>query len=432
MSAAMEGLATRAQQALSTLRSAGYAQAQVRVVESELSELNIAHNAPSLLRSTLTQRVQLVGLLDGRRNATDVGSFDEQILAEAARKLFEDGSSSPSDPAHSLPAQQRGRLVQGPQAADADVLAAKVQELLDWRAAHTPSMRLQEGAAEHRLTRTVLLNTEGSEVHASVGADGLSAFGAAHDGQRSSSFAFAGGHTHSLAAAPAHELFGIGRMMQEAVASTQPQRIAAPFDGEVVLAPEAVTALLAWLLSQLGSGNDAPLVAGSSMFLKRVGEPVAVPGLALHSRFDAPGVCALSAEGDLCGPVAVVEGGVLRTLLASRYASAKTGLPRVPNVGGWQVSPGSDSEAALVAGVVRGALVGRLSMGMPASNGNFSGVIKNSFLLEDGRLGAALSETMVSGNVAQMLQDISGIGSTLHDSGAWAVPWIRVRGMHFS
>jgi PmbA protein len=432
MPAALEVLGLHARQALSALRAAGYAQAQVRVVESDLTELNIAHNAPSLLRSTLAQRVQLVGLQDGRRSATEIGSLDATDIAAAARQLFEDGQSSPADPAHSLPAHQRARIVQGPQDADADTLAAAVQELLDWRAVHAPSMRLQEGAAEHRLTRSVLLNTEGSEVHTSVGAEGLSAIGAAHDGQRSSSFAYTGGHTHALASAPAHEHFGIGRMMLDAVASTQPTRIAAPFDGEVVLAPEAVTALLGWLLSQLGHGNDAPLVGGSSIFLGRVGERIAMPALALHSRFDAPGVCALSTEGDVCAPVSVLAGGMLQTLLAGRYASAKTGLPRVPSVGGWRVPPGPDSEGALVAGVAHGAWVGRLSMGNPASNGDFSGVVKNSFLIENGRLGPALSETMVSGNVAQMLQDISGVGSTLHDFGAWAVPWLRVRGLHFS
>ena len=54
----------------------------------------------------------------------------------------------------------------------------------------------------------------------------------------------------------------------------------------------------------------------------------------------------------------------------------------------------------MVGGVRRGALVGRLSMGRPASNGDFSGVVKNSFLLRDGEVGPALSETMITGNVA--------------------------------
>ena len=52
----------------------------------------------------------------------------------------------------------------------------------------------------------------------------------------------------------------------------------------------------------------------------------------------------------------------------------------------------------------KGALVNRLSMGSPAANGDFSGVIKNSFLIEDGGLSGALSETMISGNTINMLK----------------------------
>ena len=48
------------------------------------------------------------------------------------------------------------------------------------------------------------------------------------------------------------------------------------------------------------------------------------------------------------------------------------------------VPAGQASRGELVSAVARGALVGRLSMGNPASNGDFSGVIKNSFRIADG------------------------------------------------
>ena len=73
---------------------------------------------------------------------------------------------------------------------------------------------------------------------------------------------------------------------------------------------------------------------------------------------------------------------------------------------GWDIAAGTTPLDALLAGVPRGALVDRLSMGRPAANGDFSGVIKNSFAIRDGEVGHALSETMISGNVAQMLRDV--------------------------
>ena len=86
----------------------------------------------------------------------------------------------------------------------------------------------------------------------------------------------------------------------------------------------------------------------------------------------------------------------------------------------------------LMAGVPRGALVDRLSMGRPAANGDFSGVIKNSFAIRDGQVGHALSETMISGNVAQMLRAVSAVSAERIDTGSSVMPWLRVEGLHFS
>jgi PmbA protein len=86
----------------------------------------------------------------------------------------------------------------------------------------------------------------------------------------------------------------------------------------------------------------------------------------------------------------------------------------------------------MLAAVDRGALVGRLSMGNPAPNGDFSGVIKNSFLIEGGVLGSALSEVMISGNIAQMLRDVLAVSRERIDTGSLLLPWLRIGKLHFS
>jgi len=129
----------------------------------------------------------------------------------------------------------------------------------------------------------------------------------------------------------------------------------------------------------------------------------------------------------------VLDQGVLRTLTPSLYGSLKTRLPHVPIVAeGWELDAGDTPRDKLVADTTRGALVGRLSMGNPSSNGDFAGVIKNSFLIEGGKVGHALSETMISGNVAQMLKDVVAVSRDRLDTGAWLLPWVRIGGLHFS
>jgi PmbA protein len=85
-----------------------------------------------------------------------------------------------------------------------------------------------------------------------------------------------------------------------------------------------------------------------------------------------------------------------------------------------------------MAGVKRGALVGRLSMGSPAPNGDFSSVIKNSFLIEDGVVGPALSGVMITGNMARMMLDILAVSAERIDTGSVVLPWLRIANLHFS
>ena len=258
----------------------------------------------------------------------------------------------------------------------------------------------------------------------------MGAFGTAREGKQSSSFNYAGGDGDDLAGAPAAAQFGIGEMLRDTERQIHTQPLGGKFVGDVVFTPEAVSSLLAWLLGQVG---DAQLIAGSSLYRQSAGQPIASPLLNLSSRFDAPGIAAMSADAFVTPPLDVVREGVLLTLAPSLYGSRKTGLPHVPTAAaGWEIAPGRTAKAQLVAGVTRGALVGRLSMGMPAANGDFSAVIKNSFSIESGTVGPALAETMITGNMARMLRDIAAVSQECIDTGALRLPWIRISNLHFS
>jgi PmbA protein len=78
--------------------------------------------------------------------------------------------------------------------------------------------------------------------------------------------------------------------------------------------------------------------------------------LTLRSRFDAPGIAALSADGFATPSVEVLRRGVLTTLTPSLYGSLKTGLPHVPTAsGGWELAAGDTPRADIVSGTARGA-----------------------------------------------------------------------------
>ena len=197
----------------------------------------------------------------------------------------------------------------------------------------------------------------------------------------------------------------------------------------MVLTPGAVTDLLSWLLGQLG---DMQLLSGSSVYAEQVGELIASPLVTVRSRFDGPGLAPVTADAFVAQPLTLIEQGRLTTLLPSLYGSRKTGRAHCPSGSGWCIDTGTTPCAELSQGIAHGAWVGRLSMGRPAANGDFSGVIKSSFEIVDGALGDPLSEVMISGNMADMLRQVEAVSSESLDTGDEDLPWIRIGGLHFS
>ena len=423
-------LQQQTEKALALMRRQGFDAAMVEASAHSLVELNVAHDEPALMRGTERHKLSLLGLLDGRRASTDIGDLGDDAVAQAVVDLLVAARSAPQDDANAVSTGQQADLHQGPMHADLTAMADSMADLLAWRATHTPSATLEEAMVSHHHRRAHVATSGGSSLASQLGWYELMAMATAREGDLSSSFNYAGGSCHVLGDQPTAQCLGIGTMLGDLTRQVHTQALTNRFTGDVVLTPQAVDSLLGWLRGQLA---DMALIAGTSLYQDRVGDLIASPLLGLKSRFDAPGVAALSGDGFVAAPVELLREGRLLTLTPSLYGSRKTGLPHVPlAAGGWEMAAGTTPLASMIGGVQRGAAVGRLSMGMPAANGNFSGVIKNSFLIEVGQVGAALSEVMVSGNMAQMLRDVVAVSAERQDTGDALLPWVRIAGLHFS
>lgn len=426
----MDFLEQQAAAALAAMQRQGFDDAMVEAGRRTLAELNVAHDEPTLMRGTVTDRLALVGLVDGRRASTALADLRPDAVGQGIARLFEAARAAPQDTANAVSAGQQTRIAKGPADPDDDAMAGAMKALLAWRAANTPTVTIEEAQLSHQRDVSVCLSTRGTALSCRLGWYEMAAMATAHEGERSSSFNYAGGSFDGFDREAPAERLGIHAIFADLSRQVHTRSLDAGFVGEVVLTPAAAESLFGWLRAQL---SDLQLIAGTSLYRDRVGEVVASPRLSLASRFDAPGVAPLSADGFVAAPVELLRDGRLVTLIPSLYASRRTGIAHVPvAAAGWEVAAGDTPLSALVGGIDRGALVGRLSMGNPAANGDFSGVIKNSFLIDHGEVGGALSEVMISGNVAQMLRDVVALSRERLDTGTSCMPWVRVAGLHFS
>lgn len=415
--------------ALSRMQAAGFDDALVSLAIAERDELNIAHNEPSLLRSTEDYALALTGIAGGRRATTTLTELDGDAITSGVAALFERAQLAPVDEGNAVSADQVSIFERGPQQGDRDLLAQKVEEVLDFRRHETPRMSIDQGVAVHHLVRQQILTSRGTSLSSTTGAYSLMVMGTATEGGKSSSFNATGGSALDIASEHACSYFGIADMLRETERQIDTRSVGGNFVGDVVLTPNAVSSLIGWLLQQLG---DLALLSDASLYKGKVGEVITAPLLNVESRFDAAGHAPFSGDGFIAPPLRLIEAGRLGTLLPSLYCSRKTGLPHTPCGSAWAITPGDVDRDDMIRDIAKGAVVNRLSMGVPGPGGDFSGVIKNSFLIEKGKLGQALSETMIAGNMGQMLRDIAAISREHLDTGNIDYPWIRIPNLHFS
>ncbi|WP_248405963.1 metallopeptidase TldD-related protein [Butyrivibrio fibrisolvens] len=123
----------------------------------------------------------------------------------------------------------------------------------------------------------------------------------------------------------------------------------------------------------------------------------------------------------------------MKTHSLSLYAANKTGRPVVKNTG-WDliVEPGDKSLEEMIKSVDKGLIMGGYSGGEPGTNGEFSGVAKNSFFIENGEVKYAVSETMVNGNLGEIVKNIRDISKEQICDGSSVVPYIAVSGVVIS
>ncbi|NMA06092.1 MAG: TldD/PmbA family protein, partial [Ruminococcaceae bacterium] len=120
----------------------------------------------------------------------------------------------------------------------------------------------------------------------------------------------------------------------------------------------------------------------------------------------------------------LIKDGVFESFAISDYVARKRGITKAKNTGAnVSVKPGDESLDGIISGIDKGILVGRFSGGSPSSNGDFSGVAKNSFLIENGRVTKPLREVMINGNLADILNNLRGLSKELTENGVSSLPF---------
>jgi PmbA protein len=214
----------------------------------------------------------------------------------------------------------------------------------------------------------------------------------------------------------------------------------------IVFAREVAGTLLGSVFE--AASGDA-IWRGASFLAGKLGEQIAVANLTivddntmlLPTGMGGFGTSPFDGEGLPSLRTVVVENGMLRNYLLNTYTARKLGMKSTHNAsrglagapgigcGNLYLEPGKLTPEQIIADVPAGLYVtGLMGFGVNVVTGDYSQGATGLWI-ENGQLTHAVEEVTIAGNLAEMLKNVTAIGSDLEFRGAVASPTLRIDGM---
>ncbi len=422
------------QRALKELLTRGASEARAKMTYTEKHELTLDDADLSMLRTTFDTNLGLEYVKNLKRSQLTVNQIDDGEIAAAATRCAQLCESGRPDETNRLaPLQQAEKFANGAAEPDIESMCDRLKEFADEVKKTFPTVILRDAVLVFKKAVEIDLNSNGVDFETMNSFYQFSAIFLAKDKGKTSSFNYTDFMTQDIGTPILNQ--GILRiLLGQIVEQLEPRQISGSFSGDIIVAPDC---LLGFLDDSLAPITDFPLMSGTSIYREKLGQKIAATGFNLEFLPAGPD-CAykefITSDGFKSENLQVIENGILKSFLQTFRGSLKTHLGRAGNYGnnGYCVAPGDTSLEDMVKGVKKGILLCRFSGDSPNENGDFSGVAKNSYYIEDGKIRYPVSELMISGNTAQFLLNIGDISRDRINTGYSLLPWIKSTGITIS
>lgn len=430
----MEKLINIAESCLSQVKEKGVDKAFVSVASNVKTEFNVDGGEFSLFRTLFDNRLSLTVYNKGKKGVISINKFDDESIAKAIDDCIISSLSAEPDDAWDIAEISENRsFTDGCPEADVDRLFERTEELLnDIKRLH-PTIMVEQMIVDHTRIEKVYVNTNGVRYTTVEGEYNADVMFSAHEGDISSSF-FSSGVITSNLDKPFITLSSIDRDLTDVANQVHTKAIEGKFVGTVLLPPQALSYVIGSALDLFC--GDYNMLNATSIWKDKLGETVTDKRITVTScPLDERIVCGerYTGEGYLSENYDIIKNGVLNSFMLSDYVAKKIGKERAKNSSSAiLMQNGTTPLADIIKGIKRGIVVGRFSGGAPAANGEFSSVAKNSFYIENGEIKYSISETMVSGNLATLLNNLRDISIETVETGMSVMPYAAFDGVTIS
>lgn len=420
------------QQTLKRMMDLGADKASIRLSASDTQEFNVVYRELNLLRSISTQSMGLSVIKDQKSASVNVNQLDDQTINGAIDELFQSIETADADPAYDIsPHQPPSVFEKGTLKPDVDLVCDRLVEYARQCKKDYPSVQFDATMSHHK-QHVLFANSNGVDLEENLGYYDFMSMFSAKDGNKMSSFNFT---TFSAADLdkPVMDMNFTGELIRQITEQTSTRPIAENFTGDVIFMPFG---FMEFLFEIVGNHIGNGVMMKTSRFPDHLGQKILDDKLTLRIMPCSPEMCSesqITTDGYIAEDATIIDHGILRHYLLNLFAANKTGKQRTVGSGnGFVIDPGTTPWRDMIASVKRGILCPRVSQGSPNPNGDFSAVLKNSYYIEDGRIAYPISETMMSGNVIEMFNQMIDLSAETINTGWMKAPFIKIEDLFIS
>ena len=415
---------------IACMQEKGADKGQAFVTESECREFNAESGEFTLFRTLFEQDINMAVYKNQRKGSYYTNKLDDEAVKNAVEMAMTSMESSEQDDAYDI-APNEGKIEahKGVYEPDVDLLFTRTKELIEDIRQNHPKVVIQQMIVSHNRRHMVFANTNGTFCEEYIGSYHLMLGIAGHEGDITTSLIYSGIKLDNLDK-PFMKCGNIQDLVRVAEEQIAMKSFEGKFTGTMVLTPDCLGNFLYYIS---GLVNGGVILDGTSIWLNKLGEQVADTRVNIQMNpHDKRIVCGetITIEGFKSEAYDLIKAGKLENFVIDGYIARKTGYERAKN-GSFSVvvEPGETGFEDMIKNIEKGILVGGFSGGQPAINGDFSGVAKNSFLIEDGKVVGPITETMISGNLATMLMNVVGISKEVVCDGSCVLPYMAFDGI---
>lgn len=425
----MQSLEKLAKLALGCLQEAGAHESAAGVAKSITQEINYLNGNYTLFRTVEEHLVSLQAIKDSRYASLAGNRLEEAEIAHLAKECLLLTASAEADEARRLaPEGEKKSSSRGPLICDRERMFELMDEFIRDVEERYPTIIISEAYLSHHLSQSVDAFSSGGLYKEEEGSYDIIVNCSSVEGEATSSF-FYTGLVFTELDTPLLEREPIKSEIEKISEQHKAEPLPESFYGHVLMTPACLSMMLYYLL-EIFTG-DVALLTGSSPWQDRLGEPVvdARINLAiapLDERFFGGSLS--TDEGFAAENYSVFEKGRLKSFNISDYVARKVNKERAGNsqYEDFKILETEETKALedMIKDIKQGIYMMRFSGGEPTSNGDFSGVVKNSFLIENGKITKPLREIMINGNLGDLFNNIADFSEERINNGSQDLPYV--------